>query len=81
MDELVVDFLAGSLMETVREILLSDSSFSVEIFGAHGIESLLNEHQSRKANHTEVLGLLTSMERWRALVQGAAREAATVSLQ
>jgi hypothetical protein len=79
MDELVVDFLAGPLLEKVREILLSDGSFSLEIFGRQGVDSLLNEHKSRKANHVEVLGFLTSMERWRTMIHGAARDAANVS--
>jgi len=76
MDQLAHDFLAGPLMETVRGIVMSEGSFALEIFGRHGVESLLNEHKSRRKNHTEVLGLLVSMERWRAMVQGVARDAA-----
>lgn len=75
MDTLVHDFLVNNLMEIVREILTSDDSFAIRIFGKHGIESLLNEHESRKKNNTEVLGLLVAMERWRTMVYGAARDA------
>jgi hypothetical protein len=78
MDQLVPDFLAGPLMEPVREIVMSYNSFAQEIFGKHGVESLLNEHKSRKKNHTEVLGLLVAMERWRAMCQGVARDASAV---
>ncbi len=76
MDQLAQDFLAGPLMEIVRGILMSDESFAIEIFGKYGIESLLNEHESRTKNNTEVLGLLVAMERWRGMVQGVARDAA-----
>ena len=78
MDQLVHDFLAGPLMETVRGIVMSDDSFALEIFGRQGVESLLNEHKSRRKNHTEVLGLLVAMERWRAMAQGVARDASAV---
>ena len=75
MEQLADDFLAGPLIETVRGTLMSDESFAIRIFGKHGIESILNEHESRKKNNTEVLGLLVAMERWHAMVQGVAREA------
>ena len=78
MDQLVHDFLAGPLMETVRGIVMSEGSFALEIFGRHGVESLLNEHKSRRMNHTEALGLLVAMERWRTMVQGVARDASAV---
>ena len=80
-DLLVHDFLVGPLMETVREILMSDDSFALRIFGRHGVESLLNEYESRSKNNTEVLGLLTAMERWRSMVYGVAREARLAHFQ
>ena len=75
MDQLVHDFLAGPLMEPVRQILMDDDSFAQRVFGKHGVESLLSEQKSRKKHHTEVLGLLVVMERWRAMCQGVARDA------
>ena len=78
MDQLAHDILAGPLMATVREIIMSDDSFAIEIFGKQGIESILDEHESRAKNHTEVLGLLTAMERWRTMVTGVAQEARRV---
>ena len=77
-DQLAEDLLAGPLMKTVREVLMSDGSFALGIFGRQGVELLLKEHESRIQNHLEVLGLLVSMERWRAMVQGVARVAAAV---
>ncbi len=74
MDQLVHDFLAGPLMEPVHDILMAQDSFALNIFGRDGIESFLNEHKSRKKNHTEVLGLLVSMERWRTMIQGVTRD-------
>ena len=75
MDQLAQDRLAGPLMETVRAILMSDDSFAMGIFGKHGVELLLNEQESRTKNRTATLGFLVSMERWRAMVQGVARDA------
>jgi len=55
-------------MKTIGDIRLSNES-SLEIFGQHGIESLMKEHKQGIKDHTEVLGLLLSMERGRSLVK------------
>lgn len=78
MNQLVHDFLAGPLMEIVREVVISDDSFALKIFGKHGVELLLSEQESGTKNNTGVLGFLVSMERWRAMVEGAAGDAASV---
>ena len=69
MEQVAADTLSVALMTTIGDILLSNGSFSLEIFGPHGIESLMNEHKQGQKDHTEVLGLLVAMERWRSLVQ------------
>lgn len=78
MDQLAEDVPAGNLLNTEGDILMPDGIFALEIFGRHGVDSLLKEHESRTHNHTEVLALLGSMEQWRAMVQGVAQEAARV---
>lgn len=67
-------------MKTIGDRLLSNGSFSPEIFGLHGIESLINEHKQGQKDHTEVLGLLVAMERWRSLIPGLAKEASRTNL-
>jgi hypothetical protein len=73
--QLAIDLLAGPLMEPVREIVMSEGSFGLEVFGRRRVELLLNEHALGTHNHIRVLGYLVPMERWRAMVQGAARDA------
>jgi len=69
MEQVAADTLSVALMKAIGDILLSNGSFSLEIFGQHGIESLMKEHKQGKKDHMEVLGLLLSMERWRSLVK------------
>ncbi len=77
MDHLVHDFLAGPLMEVVRDMLMSNDSFAQRIFGKNGTDQLLREHATRTKNHTEELGFLVAMERWRMMVDGVTRDAVT----
>ena len=78
MNQLVHDFLAGPLLKIVREMIMDDDSFALKIFSKHGVELLLKEHESGVKNNTGVLGYLVSMERWRIMAQGVARDAGTV---
>ena len=75
MDHLASEALSSSLLNVVGDLLLSDGSFSKELYGQSGVELLLREQQQRRKDHTEVLGLLAAMERWRNLVQAVGRDA------
>lgn len=70
------EFMNNYLMEPMRETLMAEGSFALEILGRQGVELLLHEQQSRLKDHHGTLGLLIAMERWRTMVQGVVREAA-----
>ena len=74
MDQLAADTVSGLLMRTISDVLLSDKSFALEIFGQSGMERLLGEQKQQQKDHTEVLGLLVAMERWRGMIQNVTQE-------
>jgi hypothetical protein len=67
--------IVGPLLEVVREVLTTENSFAIEIFGRNGVELLLNQLVlSRGIKHLDTVSRLISMERWRTMVQAVAEE-------
>ena len=72
--------LGGSLAEVIRDLLMSEGSFSLELLGQQGLESFLNEYQlflsdylsGGNSNHYMSIVSLITMERWKTMVSKAA---------
>jgi hypothetical protein len=71
------DAFAGPLAPLVREIVDVEGGFGRQLLGAQGLGRVLEEHRDQRHNHLEALGSLVTMERWRSMVEQAARRAAT----
>jgi hypothetical protein len=68
-DEKCAELFAGSLHSVVRDVLTVQDGFGVELFGRRNFTRFLDEHRDGTVNHVELLGLLITAERWRALVE------------
>jgi hypothetical protein len=66
---------AGPLCDYLRDALTVSGSVAVELFGLNGIEQLLEEHASGSRNNMPILGALVTLEHYRKMITGTAREA------
>ncbi|MFQ6027523.1 MAG: hypothetical protein ACE5Q6_08530, partial [Dehalococcoidia bacterium] len=69
--QLSSEALAGPLAGAVHEIVQRDGGFGDQLFGAAGLEGLLDEHRTGQHNHVGALGMLITMERWRTMIEKA----------
>lgn len=72
-EQLRAEAFAGPLASTMRDLLEVRGGFGEALFGADGINRLLDDHIHRRQNRLAVLGCLVTMERWRVMVEQAAR--------
>ena len=67
LDRQQAELFRGPLAELLHDSVLASGSVTSRLFTRDGIEGMLSEHARRVRDHTEVLGLLLTLERWQTL--------------
>ncbi len=80
-EQIRADAFSGTLSGILREVLTEQGSLTLDLFGREGIGQLLEEHISGRQNHTQTLGCLVTVERWRVMAQETAHRAAASTMQ
>ena len=62
------EIFAGHLGETLRDMLLNESSIATSIFDKKGLQTIIDDHTAGKSNHLRLLGFLVTIEQWRQLI-------------
>jgi hypothetical protein len=70
LDREQAELLRGPLAELVNDSVLAERSLARQLFTRPGIERLVAEHARGERDHTELLGLLLTAERWHTLLAG-----------
>ena len=68
-DQLAAAAFAGPLSSVVRDTLLAEDGFSRELFAPGGLAEMIDKHVAGQGNYLEVLGVLVTIERYRAMME------------
>ena len=70
--------MARKMLALVKEKSRTAGGFGEQLFGQEGMKRLLDDHNAHRKGHTDCLGSLITMERWRKMMQEAHRRARDV---
>jgi|GEM_PF-969031 len=77
LERIQAELLAGPLGALTHDILMSEGSFGLEMFGKDHLEEMIESHRKGLVNQLQPLGFLITLEQWKSQI----REARTMAVR